>query len=504
VRRHLAALVAALAVLLSAGAGAALADTPTQAAEQVAGTSQSATSNATSTQYMPSNSAVSVRIGSPGNGGSVSQSNSSAAAAAAANLASTAQRAAQTGSGGGLQAAAQAAQTQQAATATAASTQDHPSNRAISVRIGSSGDDGDVSQSNASKAAALAANAAPTTQSADQRQSGSGSTPCGCSGGAVQAADQHATTEQSADATATSRQDHPSNSAISVRIASPGNGGSVRQSNDSAALAKAVNAARTTQTADQGQGSGSGSGVQALEQQAATGQDATAGATSTQSHPSNDATSVRIDSPGDDGPVSQSNDSAALSLAGNLAGTTQEATQAQAPSGCGCGGDRVQAVGQFAATGQSARSGATSEQAGASNSVTPVRIGGELGRCGCGARKAPTSGGGSVSQVNDSLAVAGALNEAATDQRADQSAMGGRAACGCSSGTVQAAGQFADTHQRGDATATSLQAWPSNTAGPVRIASAGSDGSVDQANRSLALGLALNAAFTQQAVVQRQ
>jgi hypothetical protein len=587
VRRHLAALVAALTVLLTAGAGAAIADTPTQVADQAAGTSQSAGSTASSTQYAPSNSAVSVRIGSPGNNGSVSQSNSSEAAAAAGNLASTSQQAAQQQAGGGVQAAEQQAATQQSADADATSTQYHPSNSATSVRIGSAGDDGDVSQSNSSAAAALAGNAARTTQTADQAQ-GSGS--CGCSGGGVQAAGQKAATQQSADADATSKQDHPSNSAISVRIHSPGDDGSVEQSNSSAALSKAGNAAQTTQSADQGQGSGSGAGIQALEQQAATRQDADSSATSAQYHPSNDATSVRIASPGDDGSVrqsnasfagsfagnaaatdqtadqagsggsgagvqaigqeaatwqdadsdatsvqyhpsndvssvrigsaggggsvDQSNESGALSFAGNLAGTSQDATQHQS-GGCGCGADRVQAVGQFAWTGQSAHSDATSEQIGASNSVTPVRIGSSPHGCGCESDQRSSCGcapdgsspgdDGDVRQANVSAAKSAALNKAATGQSVDQSqGSAPRSVCGCGSAGVQAAGQFASTGQRAGSAATSAQWRPSNSATPVRIASAGSGGSIDQANLSFAASLALNAAFTDQSVSQRQ
>jgi hypothetical protein len=572
VRRHLAALAGTCALLLGAGAGTAFADTPTQAVEQAAGTSQSATSDATSTQYKPSNSAISVRIGSPGNDGSVDQSNSSTAASAAANLAGTTQQATQDQSAGGTQAAEQQAYTGQSADSSATSTQVHPSNSAISVRIGSGGNNGDVSQSNDSTALSAAANAAKTDQTADQDSSGSsckcgggggtqaveqkaktdqsatsdatstqykpsnsaisvrigsagndgsvdqsnssaagsfagnlaktdqsatqsqGGSSCGCGGDAVQAAGQFSHTGQYADSDATSKQIAPSNSATSVRIASPGNGGDVHQSNDSFAGSFAGNAALTQQTAGQQQGSGGhGAGVQALEQDAGTWQDADSSATSTQYHPSNDVTGVRIGSPGNDGSVDQSNSSTALSFAGNLAKTDQSAYQTQGGSSCGCGGDAVQAAGQFAWTGQSADSDATSEQKGASNSVTPVSIGGNKdhgygmdgygkdGRdCGCEPKKAydSSSDGGDISQSNDSTALSAAVNLAATKQYADQSQGGAPMAqpsygsksyepksydskpydskpyeskeCGCSSAGVQAAGQFAKTHQDAD------------------------------------------------------
>jgi hypothetical protein len=275
----------------------------------------------------------------------------------------------------------------------------------------------------------------------------------------VQAAGQFASTGQSANADATSEQVGASNSVIPVRIGSPGDEGDVDQSNTSLAASFAGNAALTSQSADQQQGSGHGAGVQAIEQDAATWQDAGSSATSQQFEPTNSVTPVRINSPGDGGSVYQSNDSAALSAAGNLAATKQDASQYQDPGACGCYGNRVQAVGQFAWTGQSAYSDATSEQVGASNTVAPVRIGkegygscgcqddhgygqdgygkDEQGSCGCqdgsGTDGYGTDGSygdnGDVTQSNDSAALSLAGNLAFTDQRADQSQ--GASSCGC-------------------------------------------------------------------------
>ena len=289
----------------------------------------------------------------------------------------------------------------------------------------------------------------------------------------------------------------------------------MHQSNDSFAGSVAGNAAKTEQTAEQSQG---GSGVQAPEQDAGTWQGADSSATSTQDHPSNDVTGVRIGSPGSDGSVDQSNSSTALSFAGNLAKTEQSAEQSQSGGGCGCGADAVQAAGQFAWTGQSADSSATSEQKGASNSVTPVSIGGgkDGGGCGCGSYAMPSSSGGDVHQSNDSTALSGAVNLAATEQSAEQSQGGTSAPCGCGSyGTphpcgcgggsaVQAVGQFAKTHQDASSSATSTQWYPTNSVTPVRIASPGGGGSVDQSNDSFAGSLALNAALTRQWVAQQQ
>ena len=389
------------------------------------------------------------------------------------------------------------------------------------MRIGSGGNDGSVDQSNSSAAGSFAGNLAKTDQSATQSQGGSS---CGCGGDAVQAAGQFANTGQSANSDATSKQVDPSNSATSVRIASPGNDGDVHQSNDSFAGSFAGNAALTNQTADQQQGSGggygSGAGVQALEQKAGTWQDADSSATSTQYHPSNDVTGVRIGSSGNDGSVDQSNSSTALSFAGNLAKTDQSATQTQGGSSCGCHGDEVQAAGQFAWTGQSADSNATSEQKGASNSVTPVSIGGGYDGHGCGCepyKTAPApSGGGDIHQSNDSTALSGAVNLAKTEQGLEQSQSSHPSRCGCGSkdspyapkqyqpspcgcgggygsgSGVQAAEQSAWTGQDATSSATSTQWYPSNAVTPVRIASGGGGGSVYQSNDSFAGSLALN------------
>jgi hypothetical protein len=418
VKRHLIALLGALAVVLAFVAGPAQAQS-VQGVEQVAGTGQSASSSASSTQTSPSNSNISVRIFSPGDGGSVSQSNNSVAASKAVNAAETAQGVsqAQGGGGGGEQAVGQVAETGQHASSSAESKQYKPSNSNISVRIHSPGDDGDVEQSNNSLAASKAANVAETTQEVGQEQGGGDMAAKKCC--------------------------------------------------DSA-------------------------GVQAVGQKAETGQKAESEATSVQEHPSNENISVRIGSKGDNGSVTQENNSAALSFAGNAAKTEQAVEQSQG-GGCGCG-DLVQAVGQKAFTGQIADSEATSVQKGAKNSNTPVRIHSE-------------GDDGDVEQSNNSLALSAALNLAKTEQAVGQSQGGG---CGCgdrhkSDGArVQAVGQWAETFQKADSDATSLQFYPSNTNAPVREKSKGGGGSVSQSNNSLAASLALNLAFTRQLVVQEQ
>ena len=414
--RQLIALLGAIAVLLTLGSGAAQAQS-VQGVEQVAGTGQSAESSASSTQTNPSNSNISVRIFSPGDSGSVSQSNNSAAGSVAANKAATDQAVGQSQSGAGTQAVGQVAETLQKAKSQAESKQEKPSNSNISVRIHSPGDDGDVEQSNNSLAGSAAANKAETTQGVEQQQGGGEEAKSKCCGGGsgVQAVGQEAFTGQKADSEAKSVQEHASNENIPVRIGSKGDNGSVSQSNNSAALSFAGNAAKTQQGVAQSQGGGcrcGGDAVQAVGQKAFTGQLADSEATSVQKGAKNSNTPVRIKSEGDDGDVEQSNNSLALSAAINAAKTDQAVGQSQG-DGCGCGdrnksdGARVQAVGQWAETWQKADSDATSLQFHPSNTNAPVR-------------EKSKGGGGSVSQSNNSLAGSLALNLAATLQRVRQ------------------------------------------------------------------------------------
>ena len=375
-KRQLIALLGAIAVLLAIGSGAAQAQS-VQGVEQSAGTGQSASSSASSTQTNPSNSNISVRIFSPGDNGSVSQSNNSVAGSIAGNAASTTQGVSQSGGGGGEQAVGQVAETIQKAKSQAESKQEKPSNSNISVRIHSKGDDGAVSQSNNSVAGSAAGNVAGTTQGVEQSQ-GDG---CGCKhggGSGVQAVGQEAKTIQVAESEAKSVQEHARNENIPVRIGSEGGGGSVEQSNNSVAGSLAGNAAHTTQGVEQTQGCGchGGDAVQAVGQGAITGQFADSKATSIQKGAENSNTPVRIHSKGDDGDVEQSNNSIALSAALNAAKTEQAVGQSQG-GGCGCGdrhksdGAKVQAVGQWAETWQKADSDAKSEQWKPSNSNAP-------------------------------------------------------------------------------------------------------------------------------------
>jgi hypothetical protein len=273
----------------------------------------------------------------------------------------------------------------------------------------------------------------------------------------------------------------------------------VTQTNAALGAAKAGNLNETSQSA--GQAAGGGGGVQAVGQDASNHQSATANADAVQLAPSNDNTSVRIGSPGNDGDVTQTNLAAALGIAGNANGLEQTATQAQGGGhdACGCGGTPVQAVGQFADSKQAADADATAKQIKPSNSNTPVRIG-------------SPGGGGSVTQTNAALGAAVAGNLNLTSQSTTQSQAG--------SGGVQAVGQDAGNYQKAYADGTAFQLKPTNTNAPVSIGGGHDDkkhgcgceakaapergGDVTQTNLAGALGVAANANLTEQTADQDQ
>jgi hypothetical protein len=122
-------------------------------------------------------------------------------------------------------------------------------------------------------------------------------------------------TGQQAIANGVATQTAPTNMVVSVRINSPGVNGPISQSNVTVVTVGATNGSATSQ----GGGTGPASGAQ----QAATGQDAGATGEGTQSQPSNIVISIRINSPGNDGPVSQTNLVAVGVSAGNASSTDQ-------------------------------------------------------------------------------------------------------------------------------------------------------------------------------------
>jgi hypothetical protein len=344
-----------------------------------------------------------------------------------------------------------------------------------------------------------------------------------------QSAGQSADSSQSATSGATSTQIDPSNENISVRVLSPGSNGPVNQSNNSSAKSGALNLNATQQAASQIQSSG-GAAAKAMQeaaQWAGNDQSADSSADSTQKHPTNDNISVRVLSPGDDGPVDQSNNSEAKSFAGNANKTKQQTEQSQNGSdsskgssigscgcdpvvtkptrgavsdggtSCGCdsGSKAIQAAGQDAANEQHAKSDATSKQIAPSNENTPVRV---------------------LSYNSDAGSFAGNANGTLQALRQIQ---GGASSCSCApvlvrgmqcscaghSTGIQAGGQDAANLQDAMSSGKSMQIKPENQNDPLRVKhSDGSDGDVTQSNNSSAESKALNLNWLWQALQQLQ
>jgi hypothetical protein len=152
--------------------------------------------------------------------------------------------------------------------------------------------------------------------------------------------EQQASTEQAATASAETNQQQPRNIVVSVRIDSPGDDGPITQENVAVAVSDGSNDSSTAQ------GSVAGAGGQAGDQQASTGQTASSTATVTQDHAGNLVISIRINSPGNNGPISQTNTAIAISNAANTSATNQDVA-AGAPDGPGgsSAGDPPVAIG---------------------------------------------------------------------------------------------------------------------------------------------------------------
>ncbi len=236
-KRLLLALATGVLLLLLAGVGTATAGPPAgQSSGQAAGSDQAAGSAAGTAQQEPTNSNAPIRVLSPGDAGSVAQSNEASSNATAGNANGTKQTAGQDQAGGsGLQVIGQSGSNAQDALSLALTLQKGASNENTPVRDLSEGDDGDVSQSNAASSDAAAGNANGTEQSAGQTQAGT----C-CNADGSQIIGQSADNDQSAAALSATVQENPSNSNIPVRVLSPGNDGSVSQSNEATSNATAA------------------------------------------------------------------------------------------------------------------------------------------------------------------------------------------------------------------------------------------------------------------------
>jgi hypothetical protein len=469
-----------------------------QIVAQSADNAQEAKAAAVTEQTGATNENISVRVLSPGNNGPVTQSNVASSNAAAGNANGTAQSATQSQSGsGGSQTVGQAASNEQSAAALSGTVQEHPTNSNISVRVLSPGDDGPVTQSNVASSNATAANLNGTHQTADQTQGG-GSDSCKCGSAGEQVIGQDASNHQGALAGSLTVQKGAKNENISVRVLSPGNNGPVTQSNVASSNAAAGNVNGTHQTAGQDQAGGSckcGSGTQVIGQSASNAQGAAALSATIQEKPSNSNLPIRVESPGDDGPVSQSNVASSNATAANLNGTSQNADQSQA------GGTGIQAIGQSSQSGQLALSAALTAQLGASNENAPVRV-------------LSPGYGGSVSQSNTASSNASSGNVNGTAQNATQ-AQGGQDMKSCCGTGIQAIGQSSSNWQAAGALAVTLQlskppcrcgdgSGIGNSNTPTRVLSHGDDGDVRQSNDASSNAKAANWNATRQAADQRQ
>jgi hypothetical protein len=176
--------------------------------------------------------------------------------------------------------------------------------------------------------------AAETVGAVDSAVSPGGQDPEALSGEdqAAPAADQQASTDQDATAGATANQQQPRNIVISVRIDSPGDDGPITQDNVAVAVSDSSNDSSTAQ----GSG-GAGAGGQAGDQQATTGQTASSTASVTQDQAGNFVISIRINSPGNNGPITQTNTAIAGSNAANTSATNQGAPVGGAANAAGNG-----------------------------------------------------------------------------------------------------------------------------------------------------------------------
>ena len=154
---------------------------------------------------------------------------------------------------------------------------------------------------------------------------------------------------------------------------------------------------------------------------ATTDQDALAGASATQYQPSNIVNSTRVDSPGDNGAITQTNAAQGQAAAANGSATTQGSPS----SPDGGGGD--QGAQLSAATQQAAAAIASAIQQGAQNIVIQIRI------------NSPGDNG-PINQSNIAIAGAGAVNASQTSQ----GAVGGSAAPTTADGTTTVAGSPRD------------------------------------------------------------
>jgi len=493
-KRLLASVVGALMLLLALGALAASASEGVQVGGQSASSEQQGSAASGATQIDPSNTNIDVRVLSPGDNGSVTQTNSATSDATASNSNDTDQSASQNqGGSGGIQAANQWAGNTQVAGSLSAASQYGATNTNIPVRVLSPGSNGNVTQSNTVDSNASSTNHNSTDQDAQQAQGGSS---CGCQAAptGIQTSDQSAASGQGGAALSGATQAAPANASDPTAVGSMGSAGDTSQSNTADSGATSRNTNGTDQDSSQSQ-AGSGSGIQTSDQSASNGQLAVAGSSASQVRPTNTNVSVRVLSPGNDGNVTQTNSVSSTARASNSNSTDQSSDQDPTGNGpsCGCGSAPagIQVAQQHASNEQAAGALSAASQTGAKNENMPVRV-------------LSPGNGGSVSQTNDVSSTATASNHNSTDQSVDQDqSLHG---CGCQSGGlgIQFAGQSSSNEQGAGALSFAEQRGAQNVNSPVRVLSEGNDGRVSQSNSVDSSATARNSNYTDQGADQSQ
>jgi hypothetical protein len=549
VKRCLLALTASVLFLTFGVELAAAADPPptvgSQTASQAVGNDQWSAAAAAAAQTNPTNENVSVRVLSPGNDGPVTQTNSVDANANSSNTNTTTQTADQEQSASGanccpaapalgVQTIDQNAASEQASAALALANQEGATNTNSPVRVWSEGDAGPVSQTNSVDSNANSSNANTTAQTADQDQ-GSGGEAEASSGGTkdsccpssttgIQTASQTAANDQDSLAAALANQEKPENSNISIRVLSPGNSEGVTQTNSVESNANSSNSNSTTQSAEQEQAAGGGAehssdgnhgccpsketGIQIASQNATNEQGSLAAALANQEKPENSNISIRVFSPGNDGPVSQTNSVTSNANSSNSNSTAQTANQNQGSGGeaesnlnplSGEHGDKkghccpssttgIQVTGQNAESSQHSAALSGAFQKGASNTNMPIRVLSE-------------GDDGPVTQTNSVESNANSSNANTTTQTANQNQAGGS---GGSALGIQVIGQEAKNDQFSAALSAAIQEGASNTNSPIRVWSPGAGGAVTQTNSVESNATSSNSNATSQSASQDQ
>ena len=245
----------------------------------------------------------------------------------------------------------------------AGTAQQEPSNTNEPVRVLSPGDSGAVSQSNEASSDASAGNLNATGQSANQTQSGDGLQVIGQSAqerpgrGCARVHRPAGCLERERARPRAEPGGEWTGHAVERRFV--GRGGRKPQ-RDRADGRPGTGRRRRLQCC--------GGGDQVIGQAADNKQEAGALAATVQEKPSNENISVRVLSPGNDGPVTQSNSASSDATAANLNGTKQTAEQNQA------GGGGSQTIGQAADNEQNAGALAATIQEKPSNTNVNVRV----------------------------------------------------------------------------------------------------------------------------------